>query len=99
MENLKEMKQWLKENGAAIRETRQEIKNLMRAGNYAGNLQWKLPERISEYRHNHIAYSMARGKDYKDIEKKIRKGNEPNWGIINELLFKLTPMETAEEAS
>lgn len=97
MENLKEMKQWLKENGALISETRKEHKNKQRTNGYG--LDGKLLDLKHEYRHNHIAYSMARGKDYKNIETKVRKGNEPDWYIINELLLRITPEEITEEAS
>lgn len=36
-------------------------------------------------RHKLIAYSLARGKDYGCVERKVREGNEPDWAYIREL--------------
>lgn len=38
------------------------------------------------YRHAHIAYSLLRGRNYKQIEFKIREGNEPSVSQVNDHL-------------
>ena len=99
MENLKEMKQWLKENGKAIRALKLEIKNSMRKCEF-GNI-WRLQSAVESakctYRTNHIAYSMARGKSYDQIESKTPRAGEPYWSLINEIIEQIKPQ--LEEAS
>lgn len=95
MMTIKGMKSWLKAEGANIRKTRNEMKNEMR-DNIAGAwiFQNKLDSEKMYYRCNHIAYGLARGKEYENIEKKTRKGNEPNWNLINSILSEITIPET-----
>ena len=81
-----EMKNKLKEMAAQIRADRNEIAKLQKNGEYAGNIQWPLPGKIEEYRWHHIAYSLARGKTYKQIENKVKDGNKPDWGRIDNIL-------------
>ena len=75
------------EIGLRLRELKKEISAGMRNGNYMGDKQWKLEELKSEFRHQHIAYSMAKGRTYKEIENKTKIGNEPNWRIIEDILL------------
>lgn len=90
--NLKEMKTWLKENGKAIRALKLEIKESMRANNGCGGLQWTHEIMKDKYRNNHIAYSMARGKTYEQIESYTRPDTTtPNWSYINDLIFMIEP--------
>lgn len=97
MENLKEMKQWLKENGALIKESKIEMKTAMRSGNYAGCIQNDLIMMKRIYRQRHIAYSMARGKTYEQIESSTPRADDLNWTLINNMIETLTPQ--LEEAS
>ena len=39
-----------------------------------------------EFRHEHIAYCLARGRKYEQIESKVRENNEPNQDYIEQLL-------------
>ena len=39
-----------------------------------------------EFRHEHIAYCLARGRKYEQIESKVRENNEPNQEYIEQLL-------------
>lgn len=45
------------------------------------------------FRTKHIAYSLARGRKYEEIEHNVRLGNEPNWHAINKLLEVLNEQE------
>lgn len=80
------LKSFLKAEAASIRQTREETKSAQRNGESSWKLQCKLDRDIYNYRHNHIAYSLSRGKEYRDIETTVRKGNEPSWSLINSIL-------------
>lgn len=43
---------------------------------------YQLTALSKEYRHKHIVYSMARGKEYSQIESKTRDNNKPDWSLI-----------------
>jgi hypothetical protein len=79
--------QEIKNMGLRLRELKNEISSGMRKGNYMGSKQWELEQKKSEYRHEHIVYSMARGKSYKEIENYTRPGNEPKWHLIESILL------------
>lgn len=36
-------------------------------------------------RHKHIVYSLAKGKDYGCVERKVRENNQPDWAYIRRL--------------
>jgi hypothetical protein len=38
-----------------------------------------------EARHKLIAYSLAKGRDYGCVEKRVHEGNEPDWAYIRRL--------------
>lgn len=87
MKTTKEMKTRLKELGAEIRQTRNDFKNSQRNGDYTEEkLRRGLEIGTSTFRHLHIAYGICRGKKYSEIENKTRKGNEPNWTLINRFI-------------
>jgi hypothetical protein len=44
---------------------------------------WKLSW---DYRHRHIAYSLARGNTYYQIERTVREGNEPDMKRVTKIL-------------
>lgn len=35
-----------------------------------------------EYRHRHIAYSMAKGRTYFEVERSVREGNDPDFTVV-----------------
>lgn len=35
-----------------------------------------------EYRHRHIAYSLARGRTYFEVERSVREGNDPDFKVV-----------------
>lgn len=35
-----------------------------------------------EYRHRHIAYSLARGRTYFEVEHSVREGNDPDFKVV-----------------
>lgn len=75
------------EKSKEITKLKTEIKDSMR--NNVSNtykLQWLLIKKKSEFRHEHIAYSISLGNEYIDIENKVKIGNEPNWTLINSIL-------------
>lgn len=47
-----------------------------------------------DFRHKHIAYCLARGRAYEQIENKVKESNEPDWTAINHYLEKLKTAET-----
>ena len=96
MENLEEMKQWLKENGKALRALKMDMRSAMRNGEY--NKIWTFQCDIelakSIYRHKHIAYSMARGKTYEQVESYTReRTHRLDWNWINEMIEAIKPKE------
>ena len=82
--NKIQMKEWLKENSALIRELKNERNEAMKNG----GADWKLMSRLDDlrdlYRTHHIAYSLSNGNKYEDIES--NPTSEPRWFVINELL-------------
>lgn len=84
METIQEIKNTIKTLGADIRETRKEHKNSQRTTGYG--FDGKLSQLITDYRSLHIAYGLIRGKEYKNIEKYTRPGNEPDWKRIMKII-------------
>ena len=81
----------------ARKELRAEIKELvntikpMKTKEYRREHQeYGSPEKSISHkiRHLHIAFCLLRGKTYEQIEQKVRKGNEPSWYTINNILSK-----------
>lgn len=69
-----------------IRELKQTIKEAQRNDDGAARYQYKLPGLKDEFRHKHIAYCMAKGRSYEQIENKTREGNEPDFNYIKKLV-------------
>ena len=84
--NKKEMKQWLKDETISIRKYREDMKSKQRETGDAWSEQSNLITIKQKYRHRHIAYSLAKGKTYEQIEKVVKEGNEPNWREIDIIL-------------
>jgi len=66
---LQQLKDICKTQAADLKQLTVEIKKLQRAGSYAGLLQQQQVLSKLQYRRNHIAYSLLRGKLYDQIEK------------------------------
>ena len=50
-----------------------------------------------DLRNMHIAYSLLLGREYKEIEQKVREGNEPDWYAIERLQNTYRPPPVKEE--
>ena len=50
------------------------------------NIRSELESFQFQFRHKHIAYCLARGKTYEQIERTVREGNEPNQRLIQAVL-------------
>lgn len=85
MKKIELLKEELKVLAAEIRKENQEVKELQRAGKYAGNLQYGLLLKARKFRHKHIAYCLLRGRTYEQIEQHCREGNEPDQKLIMEI--------------
>jgi len=80
------IKQNLKDLSKEIVQLKQE-----RSPNYVGtriaiDYTWASSRLVSarfEFRYKHIAYCLAKGRKYEEIESKVKKGNEPSWNNIN----------------
>ena len=71
-----ELKQWLKDEGLRIKETRKKHKHNQRSNN-DNELMCYLFNMSRDYRHHHIAYSELRGHTRSEIENP-RDNNLPN---------------------
>ena len=77
-----ELKMYLKNSAAMLREMKNEHKKTQRETRGAG-LEGELYRARRDYRHKHIAYCLIRGKEYKQIESPA-SDNQPDWAIIRE---------------
>ena len=99
-EYIKSRKYFLKGLAQQLRELKRELRqyyddrNTMKWSDvekkYKGRYSYKIESDIKkakyEFRHQHIAYCLARGRSYEQIESKVRENNEPNQEYIRELL-------------
>jgi len=81
MHPMTEKKEQLKDKARSIRSLKMTRKTDVGAN-------WKIYVAAREYRHEHIAYCLVRGRSYEQIEKPS-EFNKPNWDIINSLKDKL----------
>lgn len=93
IKDRKSLKSELKLEAAELRKTKNDTKELQRKNEIAGNLQYKIIKLKRRYRHRHIAYSMMKGRKYKEIERKCRKDNKPDHNLIREIINAYTPQE------
>lgn len=77
-----EIKEILKAGAKVLRGLKIEIKDKMRNDEMAGDVQWDLVCKKREWRHKQIAYCLLKGRTYEQIERVVRKGNEPNQALI-----------------
>lgn len=73
----------LKEKGNHIRTLKQSRKGGLSADTLAG-IEYEIWRSKRDFRHEHIAYSLVRGRSYEEIENP-KDDNKPNWDIINKL--------------
>lgn len=109
-EKMIEMKAWLKDAAKKIREGKKAIKEYQKGHGGCYPFDWggkdskapclyRLKALQSDYRHKHIAYSLAIGKPIDQIESKHGKdefGNEcnlPSMSLVNTILFGLLTHE------
>lgn len=81
---LAELKQKIKDYASSLKEFSKEIKEIQKSGEYAGGLQYNSLKEARECRHLLIVYGFLRGIEYERIERP-RKGNEPDWKLIETL--------------
>lgn len=55
-------------------------------GRYSYDIERDIKKAKYEFRHQHIAYCLARGRSYEQVEQKVRENNEPNQDYIGKLL-------------
>lgn len=70
------IKENLKMQARDIRTLKDQVRDGMRKGDYVWRLQGDLENAKREYRYDHVAYCMLRGRTYEEIENKVRPGNE-----------------------
>ena len=99
-EYIKSRKYYLKGLSQQIRELKNELRqyyidrNTMKYGDFIKkvNGRWSyvierdIRKAKYEFRHQHIAYCLARGRQYEQIERKVREHNEPNQEYVGKLL-------------
>ena len=92
---MNSIKLGLKAQAKTIRVIKNEISTGMRSGKYMWKEQNELIAEKEHYRYYHIAYSMLRGREYLEIENKVRKGNEINMSSVEAIMDELK-LEIAE---
>ena len=84
----------LKEELKTIAEEIKKLKPIFKDAQRNNNEPWlylgKLGSLQFQFRHRLIAYSLTKGKNYEQIERTVREGNEPNWVFIRGLQDELT---------
>jgi predicted DNA binding CopG/RHH family protein len=85
-EYIKSRKYYLKGLSIQIRELKIEFKELERNKKDSYSKRREVQKAKYEFRHQHIAYCIARGRTYEQVEQKVRENNEPNQDYIRELL-------------
>lgn len=99
MITIKEMKEQLKTLAALIRKHRREFKDAQRTNTVSWSADyWKVRGESEDFRYKHIAYCLARGRKYEEIESKVHDGNAPKWDKINAILATITPREVPSES-
>jgi hypothetical protein len=91
-EYIKSRKYYLKGLAQQIRELKTEFKELERNRKPREGKRREVQKAKYEFRHEHIAYCMARGKSYEQVEQKVRDNNEPNQEYIEQLLNAYPPV-------
>ena len=96
MNNINTLKEEIKLAAKEIRKEKSELKAQQRKDNStypSGDMMYSLMNSRDTLRHMHVAYSLARGNEYKDIEPKVREGNEISWSEIEKIQTKYGLLE------
>lgn len=91
-----EAKEYLKSTAVKIRKAKYEYKEAQRKGSASWSMLADLNSLRWEYRHEHIAYSLAKGNKYEEIERTVAEGNEPDWKLIDKISSKYKVSEDEE---
>lgn len=102
---MKTIKENLKTDANTIKKIKNDMKNGMRKGKYVWREQGDLLRMQHDFRYHHIAYCMLRGREYHEIENKVKPNNEINMDrverIIEEMkddILKRNPKEEDQHA-
>lgn len=79
-------KQYLKKLAKEIRELKPRRKQDKRGDTSLYQIVGEIGKRQYEFRHQHIAYCLLRGREMHEIENKTRDDNKPNERYIDALL-------------
>lgn len=87
---LKELKTELKSLATEIKHNRSAYREGQRTKDFSKMTvpSWKIDTLSSTFRTKHIAYCLLRGRNYAEIENKVREGNEPRWDVIDDMVAK-----------
>jgi len=99
---LREIKKELRQYYTDFRELnyKKAREKYEKSGRWSYIIEHDIKKAKYEFRHQHIAYCLARGKTYEQIEQKVREGNEPNQDYIEQLLSEYpTIQEVGDEAA
>ena len=62
----------------------------MKDGKQEGDYIWHLKTFRHQWRHKFLAYCLLKGRNYNEIERTVRKGNEPNQKLIDKYTEEFT---------
>lgn len=101
MRTIKEFKEEQKQGAEELRQYRYDVKKAQREKRFGYNdpSPWDLFKKSREWRHKHIAYCMLRGREYHEIESKVRDGNEPDMGEVKRIMSNYSPPEVHDAES
>jgi len=85
-EYIKSKKYYLKGLAQQIRLLKSEFKEIERSRKDSNTKRREVQKAKYEFRHEHIAYCISRGKTYEQVERKVRENNEPNQEYVGKLL-------------
>ena len=83
---LRQYKQELRQFHKDFREMSFNEANEKHKNRWSYQIERDIKKAKYEFRHEHIAYCLARGRSYEQVEQKVRENNEPDEEYIRELL-------------
>lgn len=84
---IKEMKAHLKTLAASIRQHRREYKDAQRGRGVDWTAPyWKVFAESDQFRYEHVAYCLVRGRKYEEIERTVHEGNEIDMEKVEKIL-------------
>jgi len=85
-QQIRELKRELKQYYTDVRNMKWSDVEKKYKGRYSYTIERDIKKAKYEFRHQHIAYCLARGKTYEQVEQKVRENNEPNQEYVGKLL-------------